>query len=53
MITYEEARDKGLSVKESQIVERLSHDGVLCKDGGLHAEYAGLSYDSWRRLCGS
>jgi hypothetical protein len=51
MTTYDEARNSGANHEEAKKIERLSHDGMLCRSGGLHAENAGIPYDVWRRCC--
>jgi hypothetical protein len=51
MISYGEARNKGATHEEAKKIEKLSRDGMLCRDGGLYAECAGLSYGTWRRFC--
>lgn len=51
MTTYDEARNSGANHEQAMKIERLSHDKMLCRSGGLHAENAGIPYDVWRRLC--
>lgn len=51
MTSYDEARNSGADHKTAMIIERLSHDKMLCRNGGLHAENAGIPYNVWRRLC--
>jgi hypothetical protein len=51
MTIYNEARNKGASHEEAKRIEQLSHDGMLCRSGGLHAENSGIPYDVWRRCC--
>lgn len=51
MTTYDKARNSGATHKEAMEIERLSNDGMLCRNSGLHAENAGISYDVWRRCC--
>lgn len=51
MTTYDEARNAGANHEEAKKIERLSHDKMLCRDGGLYAEGAGIPYNIWRRCC--
>jgi hypothetical protein len=53
MSVYDRARNHGASHSEAKQIERLHFDGMLCRNAGLHAENAGVSYDVWRRLCQS
>lgn len=51
MTIYDKARLFGVTHKQAMEIERLSHDKMLCRDGGLYAEGAGIPYDVWRRCC--
>jgi hypothetical protein len=51
MLIYDKARISGASHEEAKKIERLSHDGMLRRSGGLHAENSGIPYDIWRRCC--
>jgi hypothetical protein len=51
MTTYDEARNAGANHEEAKKIELLSHNKMLCRDGGLYAEKAGIPYNVWRNLC--
>jgi hypothetical protein len=51
MTSYDKARNSGATHKQAMEIERLSHDGMLCRSGGLHAEGVGIPYNVWRRCC--
>ena len=51
MVSYDKARNSSATHKEAMKIEQLSHDKMLCRDGGLYAEGAGIPYNVWRRCC--
>lgn len=51
MSIYDEARNAGATHEQAKKIEVLAFDRMLCRNGGLHAENAGVPYHVWRKVC--
>lgn len=47
---YDKARKAGATHQQAITVEHLAKLGLLFRDGGIHAEKAGIPYYVWKKL---